>query len=103
MRKSHFGQIHVQFEFCIITYSESDRKEQSFSFVTLDSLMGIQNSTTAWAALSFTVSTIPRIITRLSFVIQRDQESGKGAIRKRIPLQKPRWEKNQTNNQVLIP
>ena len=31
------------------------------------------------------------------------QRSGKGAIRKRFPLQKPRWEKNQTNNQVLIP
>ena len=29
------------------------------------------------------------------------QRSGK--IRKRFPLQKPRWEKNQTNNQVLIP
>ena len=27
------------------------------------------------------------------------QRSGKGAIRKRFPLQKPRWEKNQTNNQ----
>ena len=31
------------------------------------------------------------------------QRLGKGAIRKRFPLQKPRWEKNQTNNQVLIP
>ena len=31
------------------------------------------------------------------------QRSGKGAIRKRFPLQKPGWEKNQTNNQVLIP
>ena len=31
------------------------------------------------------------------------QRSGKGAIRKRFPLQKPRWEKNQTNNQALIP
>ena len=31
------------------------------------------------------------------------QRSGKGAIRKRFPLQKPRWGKNQTNNQVLIP
>ena len=31
------------------------------------------------------------------------QKSRKGAIRKRFPLQKPRWEKNQTNNQVLIP
>ena len=31
------------------------------------------------------------------------QRSGKGAIRKRFPLQKPRWEKKQTNNQVLIP
>ena len=30
------------------------------------------------------------------------QRSGKGAIRKRFPLQKPRWGKNQTNNQVLI-
>ena len=31
------------------------------------------------------------------------QRSGKGAIRKRFPLQKPRWEKKQqTNNQVLI-
>ena len=30
------------------------------------------------------------------------QRSGKGAIRKRFPLQKPRWEKNQTNNQALI-
>ena len=29
------------------------------------------------------------------------QRSGKGAIRKRFPLQKPRWEKNQTNNQAL--
>ena len=29
------------------------------------------------------------------------QRSGKGAIRKRFPLQKPRWGKNQTNNQVL--
>ena len=28
------------------------------------------------------------------------QRSGKGTIRKRFPLQKPRWEK--TNNQVLI-
>ena len=31
------------------------------------------------------------------------QRSGKGAIRKRFPLQKPRWEKKQTNSQVLIP
>ena len=31
------------------------------------------------------------------------QRSGKGAIRKRFPLQKPRWKKIQTNNQVLIP
>ena len=31
------------------------------------------------------------------------QRSGKGAIRKRFPLQKPRWEKKQTNNQALIP
>ena len=31
------------------------------------------------------------------------QRSGKGAIRKRLPLQKPRWEKKQTNNQALIP
>ena len=30
------------------------------------------------------------------------QRSGKGAIRKRFQLQKPRWEKKQTNNQVLI-
>ena len=29
------------------------------------------------------------------------QRSGKGAVRKRFPLQKPRWEKNQTNNQAL--
>ena len=31
------------------------------------------------------------------------QRSGKGAIRKRYPLKKPRWEKKQTNNQVLLP
>ena len=31
------------------------------------------------------------------------QRSGKGAIRKRFPLQKPEVGKNQTNNQVLIP
>ena len=31
------------------------------------------------------------------------QRSGKGAIRKRFPLQKPRREKKQTNNQVLLP
>ena len=31
------------------------------------------------------------------------QRSGKGAIRKRFPLQKPRWGKKQTNNHVLIP
>ena len=31
------------------------------------------------------------------------QISGKGAIRKRFPLQKPRLEKNIFNNQVLIP
>ena len=31
------------------------------------------------------------------------QRPGKGAIRKRFPLQKPRWEKKQTNNQALIP
>ena len=33
----------------------------------------------------------------------RRQRSGKGAIRKRFPLQKPRREKNQTINKVLIP
>ena len=31
------------------------------------------------------------------------QRSGKGAIRERFPLQKPRWGKNQSDNQVLIP
>ena len=31
------------------------------------------------------------------------QRSGKGTIRKRIPLQKPEVGKNQANNQVLIP
>ena len=31
------------------------------------------------------------------------QRSGKGAIRKRISLQKPRWEKNKINNHALIP
>ena len=31
------------------------------------------------------------------------QRSGKGAIRKRFPLQKTEVGKNQTNNQVLIP
>ena len=31
------------------------------------------------------------------------QRSGKGAIRKRFPLQKPEVGKNQTNNQVPIP
>ena len=31
------------------------------------------------------------------------QRSGKGAISKRFPLQKPEVGKNQTNNQVPIP
>ena len=31
------------------------------------------------------------------------QRSGKGAISKRFPLQKPEVRKNQTNNQVPIP
>ena len=30
------------------------------------------------------------------------QRSGKGAIRKRIPLQKPRWDKNQTNKPLYF-
>ena len=38
--------------------------------------------------------------------VGKDQEkvqSEKGAIRKRFPLQKPRWEKTKPKNQVLIP
>ena len=33
--------------------------------------------------------------------VGKDQE--KAQSEKRFPLQKPRWEKTQTNNQVLIP
>ena len=33
----------------------------------------------------------------------RRQRSGKATIKKRFPLQKPKWEKTIMNNQVLIP
>ena len=46
------------------------------------------------------IITTRRLVHLKKVQVGKDQEK---AIRKRFPLQKPRWEKKQTNNQVLIP